>query len=333
MFPKIKPAPQSKNNPFWSVMIPTYNSSTYLEETLFSILEQDPGKEKMQIEIIDDCSKTNGALDTIHRLGLQDRVQYYQQTKNVGLAGNWNTCIEHARGEIVHILHQDDYIMPDFYAEMEKAFLQENSIGAAFCRCKVKNESFQTTEESVLLQPNPGIPSNFLELITTKNRILTPSIVVRRNVYENLGGYYPGLYFALDWEMWIRIANTYPVWYIPKSLATYRSHSQSETVNLGKSAQTVQDIRNSFTIRSSYLPKDFNKRTEKTARQNYAKFAFRHASNQLDGHHWKSGFVFITEGLKCSKDLIIFYEMIKMLSSFVLKRVWWRFTKHVKSMQ
>jgi hypothetical protein len=50
--------------PYWSVMIPTYKAQAdYLVETLNSVLQQDPGPEQMQIEVVDDCSKHNTASD------------------------------------------------------------------------------------------------------------------------------------------------------------------------------------------------------------------------------------------------------------------------------
>jgi cellulose synthase/poly-beta-1,6-N-acetylglucosamine synthase-like glycosyltransferase len=46
--------------PYWSVMIPTYNPrANYLEETLNKVLQQDPGPEQMQIEVVYDCSEHN----------------------------------------------------------------------------------------------------------------------------------------------------------------------------------------------------------------------------------------------------------------------------------
>ena len=56
-YPLIPERRDSGACPFWSVMIPTYNPrADYLEETLHSVLQQDPGPEQMQIEVIDDGS-------------------------------------------------------------------------------------------------------------------------------------------------------------------------------------------------------------------------------------------------------------------------------------
>lgn len=52
----IPPISAEKLRPLWSVMIPTYNCAHYLREALHSVLCQDPGKDMMQIEVIDDHS-------------------------------------------------------------------------------------------------------------------------------------------------------------------------------------------------------------------------------------------------------------------------------------
>ena len=49
----IAPVPEWGRRPLWSVMIPTFNSAKYLRETLGSVLAQDPGPERMQIEVVD----------------------------------------------------------------------------------------------------------------------------------------------------------------------------------------------------------------------------------------------------------------------------------------
>ncbi len=114
-------------------MIPAYNpSADYLEQVLKSILQQDPGAERMQIEVVDDCSPSVDVKKMVESIA-GERVAFSQTPKNSGLAGCWNTCIERARGEWVHILHQDDIVQPGFYAALRKG-TDDSKVGAAFCR-------------------------------------------------------------------------------------------------------------------------------------------------------------------------------------------------------
>ncbi|MCU0721656.1 MAG: hypothetical protein MUC83_18240 [Pirellula sp.] len=79
-------------------------------------------------------------------------------------------------------------------------------------------------------------------------------MLVRRDVYEELGGYRSDLRFALDWEMWVRIAAHYAVWYDPKVLAIYRRHAGNETARLAKIGITWSDLLDTIHIIRSYLP-------------------------------------------------------------------------------
>lgn len=56
--PTVLPVSTDVQRPLWSVMIPSYNCAKYITKALESVLMQDPGKDKMQIEVVDDCSKT-----------------------------------------------------------------------------------------------------------------------------------------------------------------------------------------------------------------------------------------------------------------------------------
>src|SRR6266700_4385331 len=130
--PAIRVLPVGDGRPFWSVMIPTYNPrADYLEDTLHSVLQQDPGPEQMQIEVIDDRSTDDLAAQTVRRVG-SGRVSFHAEPQNRGLAGTWNRCIERARGHWVHILHQDDIVLPGFYDHLRKG-TGDSRVGAVFC--------------------------------------------------------------------------------------------------------------------------------------------------------------------------------------------------------
>jgi GT2 family glycosyltransferase len=78
-YPQITPVPEGVHRPFWSVMIPTYNCANYLAQTLESVLAQDPGPERMQIEVIDDCSTKDDPEAVVREIG-KGRVSFLQTT-------------------------------------------------------------------------------------------------------------------------------------------------------------------------------------------------------------------------------------------------------------
>jgi len=217
-------------------MIPVYNRVTYLERTLRSVLSQDPGAEEMQIAVVDDASSLGDPEEFVRRVG-GERVQFFRQPRRLGGVGNWNSCIEKSRGEWVHILHSDDVVFPGFYVTLKTALEGREDIGAAFCRWVIVDENEGRIWTSDLERPTPGILSDFMDRIGVSQRVSTPSIVVRRSVYENLGGFRSELSSTADWEMWARVAARFPIWYEPQILAAWRVHSQSKTDSVVKSVK------------------------------------------------------------------------------------------------
>lgn len=113
----IEALPPEVIRPTWSVMIPTYNGTKYLRETLQSILVQDPGADEMQIEVIDDASTTDNPEKLVNDIG-KGRISFFRQDNNKGQIKTWNNCIRRAQGHWIHILHQDDVVLPNFYEHL-----------------------------------------------------------------------------------------------------------------------------------------------------------------------------------------------------------------------
>ena len=237
--------------PYWSVMIPTYNPrADYLEETLLSVLRQDPGPDQMQIEVIDDCSNDDTVSEVTRRVGA-GRVTFHAERQNLGLANAWNRCIERARGDWVHILHQDDIVLPGFYDRLRKG-AEESHAGAIFCRHAIANSNGHWIQLSELHRDSPGLLDDWHAKITVQQQIQCAAIAVRRSVYEQLGGFLPHLRFVPDWEMWQRIASRFPVWFEPAILACYRLHPNSATSGLRVDATDVRDVRQMIELTTTY---------------------------------------------------------------------------------
>lgn len=234
-------------------MVPTHGCGPQLEAALASVREQDPGPESMQIAVVDDASADDTSRRITDRV-FGGRAEYHRHPQPLGIAGNWNACIDLSRGRWIHILHQDDLVLPGFYERLERAEQAAPEVGAAFCRNWMIDESGARTRISELERDTAGICDDWLERIAESNRIQCPSIVVRRRCYEQLGGFRSDLAFTLDWEMWVRIATCWRFYYEPEPLAAFRVHDASETARLCRDGSNVEDLLRAIEIIHDQLP-------------------------------------------------------------------------------
>ena len=237
--------------PFWSVAIPTFNPRRdYLESALRGVLDQDPGPEVMEILVIDDASPAGSPEPWVREIA-GDRVVFHREPRNLGLAGIWNRCIALSRGEWTHILHQDDAVLPGFYDALRS---RPPAAAAAFCRWFLMDGEGVAGTFGPLERPHPGLLRDFATVLCTGVHIVCASIAVKRSVYEQIGGFRPDLYHALDWEMWMRIASLYPIHYHPEPLASWRVHAGATTAKQIRTGANVRDIGNAIRIWRIYLP-------------------------------------------------------------------------------
>jgi glycosyltransferase involved in cell wall biosynthesis len=254
--PRIAPRPEEGGRPFFSVMMPTYECGDLFEQALRGVLDQDPGPDRMQIAVIDDHSSGDVHARVVRRLA-PGRVEVHRHPANVGLARNWNACIERSRGLWVHVLHQDDVVLPGFYDRLARAADDPARPGAAFCRHDFIDDSGRPVNRSAIERETAGVLEGWLGSISRRQLIQCPSIVVRRDVYERLGGFRTDLCYALDWEMWVRIAAHYPVWFEPEPLACYRMHGGNETSRLRAGGRDIADVRRAITILAGVVPPEY----------------------------------------------------------------------------
>lgn len=308
----IPPVLDGDSRPLWSVMIPTYNCAKYLRETLTNVLAQDPGSELMQIEVVDDRSTDDDPAAVVAELG-QGRVGFYQQPENVGVPKNFETCLERSRGQLIHLLHGDDYVCEGFYRKMQQAFETRPDIGAAFCRQIFMNQEGHQQALSDLEQTESGILTNWLERLAVEQRIMTPSIVVRREAYEKLGGFDRRLICSEDWEMWVRIAANYPIWYEVEPLAAYRIHSNSNTGRHVRTGEDMRYTREAIAIFKSYLPEPMAERVSRQARETYAISALDMAYSLLTKPELVAALVQIREALQFSSSFKVIRQVALLL--------------------
>jgi glycosyltransferase involved in cell wall biosynthesis len=280
-------------------MIQTFNCAQYLTQTLQSVLEQDPGAEHMQIQVVDDHSTQDDPEAVVRKMG-HGRVEFYRQSCNVGITENFATCLQNSRGRLVHLLHGDDYVLDGFYERMQRGFDADARIGAAFCRHYLLADSGRTI--STLEQEVSGVLDNWLQRLASEQRIMTPSMVVRREVYEAVGGFDARLICSEDWEMWVRIAARYPIWYEAQPLAVYRMHSHSNTGRHVRTAEDMRYTRAAIDMFADYLPAPQAAAIVRGAKQTYALSALRMARVLLEQRDLQGFRAQFQEALRLSRS-------------------------------
>ena len=321
IFPEITPIIENQR-PFWSVMITTYKRTEYLADAIQSVLAQDIEEPEMQIEVVDDSSPPEIAqkiAKIVKEVG-KERVTFYRQPKNVGIYNNWNTCINRARGHWVHVLSDDDLIMPNFY----QAYRQQ--IEANKCSMVVGQSVFIDQQERWLgisksLQESDGLLDNALKKLSLENPIRTPAIVVAREAYEKVGGFTNSLVYTPDWEMWTRLAANFNIAYVKRPYSQFRCHAGSETNKLVLTATSVTDSLAASTIIQSRFTNIQDRQEIKISVNKWLSNESRNLSNKFasEGYYYSAlihalWVLRLTPSLASLKNLIkVFLKILRTL--------------------
>ncbi|GAC1417967.1 MAG: hypothetical protein NVS1B13_13960 [Flavisolibacter sp.] len=300
-------------------MIPTYNCADLLIQTLESVLVQDPGKEHMQIEVIDDASTDADVRSLVEKIG-KGRIGYFRQPQNVGSLKNFQTCINRSEGYLVHLLHGDDKVLKGYYQKMQYLFDSYKDIGAAFCGFYYIDENNKYMWGHSKEAAEDGILTNWLLRIAKKQSLQYCTMTVKREVYEKLGAFY-GVTYGEDWEMWARIAKNYPVAYTPELLAEYRVHTNSISSKSFLTAQNIKDIKWVIDTISKYLPEAQRAGVRMHAYKHYAFYA-TYIANKIwhQTHNKKATHLQICEALKMYTGLKMIYPIVKIYTKMLINR-------------
>ena len=226
--------------------------SGYLTAAIRSVLDQESDLGSYELFVVDDHSSAVDVRQVIDS-AFGNGIEVYRNETNLGIGGGWNRCIELAKGELIHILHQDDLVRPGFYKAMENAFQESPEAGAAFCRTEYINPDGSSRTFSKPARQDSGLLENFSETVNF-TEIQCPAMVVKSSTYVLTGGYREDLSYSLDFEMWTRIALQTDVLFISEPLAKFRVHPNSKSSELQQRGEVLKEVFLGIDAISSLYP-------------------------------------------------------------------------------
>jgi glycosyltransferase involved in cell wall biosynthesis len=218
--------------------IPFYSGTDYLVRAIESILAQESGE--WQALVCDDGP--DASIEQVVREAGRGRVRYLRNPQNLGMARNWNRCIDVAETDLVTLLHGDDELCPGYAARMIEAMAAHPRAAAAFCRYEVigpASEHITSLTDRVKDFINPtGKTATVLEgeagmrALLRANFIAAPSLCYRKSILGERR-FVPDWKFVLDWELTTRILlDGDPLVGLPERLLRYRRHPEQATEQL-----------------------------------------------------------------------------------------------------
>lgn len=208
---------EAKENDLVSIVIPTYNMSSYICETIESCLAQT--YPHCEIIVVDDGSTDNTAQLLITRYG--DRIRYLRQT-HAGAAAARNYGIRAAQGEFIKFCDADDLLIPTITARCMEVLRQQPEIPIVHTRIQFIDVH---SKDPLELGPVPLSGDIFCDLLLGNGTgIQTSTVLARRHVLLEAGLFdeSPQLARCQDWDLWLRLARKYRFAAIDEPLVLHR---------------------------------------------------------------------------------------------------------------
>jgi glycosyltransferase involved in cell wall biosynthesis len=183
-----------------SVIIPAYNSAAYLGEAIRSVLAQT--YPKIEILVVDDGS-TDDTPRALEPFG--ERVRLFRQER-AGPSAARNRGILNARGNFIAFLDADDVWRPDKLARQVEMMNRHPEVVLCYTDFSRGPDGQPTDESQLKHYEHPGLGDAFCALLRN-NFLVTPAVVVRRDILATSGLFDPWLRGSEDLELWLRLAH------------------------------------------------------------------------------------------------------------------------------
>lgn len=205
-----------------SIVTPSYNQASYLEETIRSVLLQ--GHPKLEYIVIDGGS-SDGSIDIIRRY--EPWLKYWVSETDHGQSDAVNKGFERAEGEILGWINSDDIYATGALRRVSQYFRSEPTCELAYGNGYYLDAVAEETNECDWVRPFDG------DLLLTFNFILQPAAFWRRSLWERIGCLNVDYHWAMDWDWFIRATRNLTPHYLPNRLAGWRMIPESKTATGG----------------------------------------------------------------------------------------------------
>lgn len=210
------------HSPLVSVVTPCFNSAEFIRDALDSILAQDYPRLEL---IVMDGGSADATLDILRTYG--DRIQWHSE-KDDGQSDALNKGFALAKGDLLTWLNADDLLYPGSIQHSVGLFEAHPGAGLVYGRLDLlyRDGTRWRGDRNVR-------EGTFEELLHQENFVSQPGTLFSRQAWESCGPLSVVDHYAMDWDLWIKIAARFPIIHTPRTLAGLRMYPETKTASGG----------------------------------------------------------------------------------------------------
>jgi glycosyltransferase involved in cell wall biosynthesis len=283
-----------------SVIIPTYNRAVYLRQALQSVFAQTFAP--FEVIVVDDGSGDN-TTEVLHAFNSRLRC-FCQEHKGVSAARNLGLQV--AKGDVIAWLDADDVWEPDFLATVIPILHADEAIHGIYTGFfHIDAAGNRLPQSSQKVVP----PSELYSSLIDSCFILTSTLVVRRDCFEQVGLFDPRLEICEDYDMLLRLAKDFTIAGVPHPLVAVRVHESNTIRNTAAFCRFRLALTDKHFGGREGDPRDWSAEKRRAHGHALNSVALRYIQDSQDGEAWQ----FLKESFTIWPDLMadlsIFYEL------------------------
>ncbi len=214
-----------------SAIITTRNRKQWLREAIKGILSQT--YKNFELIIIDNAS-TDGTKEMVEKEFDDERIIYIRNKENLH-PDSYNQGIKLAKGKYISFCDDDDISLPERF-EISVEFLENNPnvamIGGGVIHMDKEGKEFGRYKY-------PAEPT--FEMIYESNAMISsPSVMMRKKILEEVGGYDNKFAIAYDYDLWLRISKKHKIRNLDCFLSRYRIHGKNISLKPSTITETAR---------------------------------------------------------------------------------------------
>jgi glycosyltransferase involved in cell wall biosynthesis len=206
--------------PLVSIVTPSFNQVLYLEDTIHSVLEQD--YPRIEYMIVDGGS-TDGSVSIIKKYA--GRLAWWVSEVDKGQTDAINKGFGRVNGQILAWINSDDTYEPGAVFAAVKYLQEHPEVGMVYADCNFIDEGGRVTGKFGAAQ------TDYKRLRQGYVHIPQQTMFFRAELWHAVGPLDPSFYFAMDYDLWVRIASRATIKYLPgQTWANFRIHTSGKTI-------------------------------------------------------------------------------------------------------